>query len=128
MPVAFAVARSLDAGLDVIGEALEMTTAAGERIWEPELHRFKGELLLARFARDRASEAEKCFEEALSVARRQQAKLWELRAATSLARLWCSQNKRLVAHDLLVPVYDWFTEGFETPVLREAQALLGELA
>ena len=76
---------------------------------------------------DRAA-AEESFCAALAVARRQSAKLWELRAATSLARLWCDQGERAEARDLLAPVYGWFTEGFDTPVLQDAKALLDELA
>jgi predicted ATPase len=79
-------------------------------------------------ATDNAPEAETCFQQALTVARRQQAKSLELRAAMSLARLWQHQGKRAAAHELLAPVYGWFTEGFDTADLREARALLDELA
>ena len=72
--------------------------------------------------------AEACFQRALTVARHQQAKSWELRAATSLSRLWQQQGKRAEAHELLAPVYGWFTEGFDTADLREAKALLDTLA
>jgi predicted ATPase len=75
-----------------------------------------------------AAQAETCFHQALDVARQQQAKSWELRAATSLARLWQSQDKRQEAYDLLAPVYGWFTEGFDTADLQEAKALLEEVA
>ena len=75
-----------------------------------------------------AAQAEACFQQALTIARRQQAKSWELRAATSLARLWQQQGKRAEAHKLLAPVYGWFTEGFDTADLQEAQALLDTLA
>ena len=75
-----------------------------------------------------AAQAEACFQQALDVARQQQAKSWELRAATSLARLWQSQDKRQEAYDLLAPVYAWFTEGFDTADLQEAKVLLGELS
>jgi predicted ATPase len=74
------------------------------------------------------AEAEACFCEALDIARRQKAKLWELRAATHLARLWQSQGKRHEAKELLAPIYAWFTEGFDTPPLEEARALLEELS
>jgi predicted ATPase len=74
-----------------------------------------------------AGQAEACCHQALAVARQQQAKSWELRAATSLARLWQSQDKRQAAYDLLAPVYDWFTEGFDTADLIDAKALLGSL-
>ena len=101
----------------------------GERYYEAELHRFKGEFLLAPDAtRDQEGEAEACLHQALDIARHQQAKSLELRAATSLARLWQSQDKRQDAYDLLAPVYEWFTEGFDTADLQEAKALLQELA
>ncbi len=74
------------------------------------------------------SQAGTCFQQALDIARNQQAKSWELRAATSLARLWQSQDKRQDAYDLLAPVYEWFTEGFDTADLKDAKALLGELS
>ena len=75
-----------------------------------------------------AAQAEACFHQALAVARRQQAQSWELRAATSLGRLWQQQGKRAEAYELLAPTYGWFTEGFETADLQEAKALLAELA
>ena len=99
----------------------------GERAGEVEVHRLEGELLLARSPSDE-TQAEASFREALEVARRQSAKSPELRAATSLARLWQRQGKRDEARDLLAPVYAWFTEGFDTKDLREAKALLEELA
>jgi predicted ATPase len=71
--------------------------------------------------------AEALLREALAIARRQQAKSWELLAATSLARLWCAQSRRREAYDLLAPVYDWFTEGFDTAALKDAKALLDKL-
>jgi predicted ATPase len=74
------------------------------------------------------ADAEDHFRCAVAVAREQQARFWELRAATSLARLWRDQNRRAEAHDLLAPIYGWFTEGFDTPVLQDAKALLDELA
>ena len=76
----------------------------------------------------RQSEAEACFRRALAVAHEQQAKLWQLRAATCLARLWVEHDRRAEARDLLAPVYGWFTEGFDTADLRDAKALLDELA
>jgi len=77
--------------------------------------------------RDDFASAESRFYRSLSVARRQSAKLWEIRAATSLARLWRDRGKRVEARDLLAPIYGWFTEGFDTPVLRDAKTLLEEL-
>jgi predicted ATPase len=91
------------------------------------LYRLKGELLLTRSSELHA-EAETCFCQALDIARRQQAKSLELRAAMSLARLWQRQGKRTATHALLAPIYGWFTEGFDTADLQEAKALLEELA
>ena len=92
-----------------------------------EAYRLQGELLLRQAVPD-AAQAEACFQQALAIARRQQAKSWELRAAMSLSRLWQQQGKRTEAHALLAPVYGWFTEGFDTADLQEAKALLEELA
>jgi predicted ATPase len=100
--------------------------ATRERWCEAEAHRVAGEIALKSPQRD-AEKAQACFEHALAVARAQQAKSWELRAAMSLARLFSDQGKRRAARDLLAPVYDWFTEGFDTRDLRKAKALLGEL-
>ncbi len=113
-------------GISASTEALELVDKMGERWWEAEIQRLKGELLLDS-SDDTSAEAEICFHQALSVARSQQAKSWELRAATSLARLWQSQNRRQDAYDLLVPIYGWFTEGFDTADLQDAEALLAEL-
>jgi predicted ATPase len=116
-----------EAGLTALAEALTLTDTTGERRYEPELHRLKGELLLQQNL-DNATEAETCFQHAIRIAQNQQAKSWELRAATSLARLWQRQGKRQEAHDLLSPVYHWFTEGFDTADLQDAKALLDVLA
>jgi predicted ATPase len=91
------------------------------------LHRLKGTLLLQQSS-DNHLEAESCFHQAISIAQSQQAKSWGLRAATSLARLWQQQGKRQEAHDLLAPVYHWFTEGLDTADLQDAKALLEALA
>jgi len=114
-------------GLHVLAEALTLANTNGERWREAELHRRKGVLLLA-LPTDRQAEAEACFQQALAVARQQQAKSWELRVAMSLGRLWQQQGKRTEAHELLAPVYGWFTEGFDTADLQEAKALLDALA
>jgi predicted ATPase len=114
-------------GLQVVGEALEMVEERGERAYEAELYRLKGELLLQSQSYVGA-EAEAVFQHALDVTRRQEAKSWELRTATSLARLWQRQGKQMAALDLLAPVYNWFTEGFDTADLKDAKALLDELA
>ncbi len=111
----------------MITEARALMDQTAVRDYEAELHRLKGELLLQQATPD-ASQSEACFHQALDVARAQQAKSWELRAATSLARLWQSQDKRQDAHDLLAPVYEWFTEGFDTADLKEAKALLNALS
>jgi len=116
-----------EAGLTLMAEALGMTNDTEERRWDAELYRLQGELLLAR-ATGHDTEAETCFHQALNIARRQQAKSWELRAATSLARLWQRQGQRAAAHQVLAEVYGWFTEGFDTADLKEAQALLEELS
>jgi predicted ATPase len=104
-------------------EALAVVSHTGERWVEAELYRLKGQLLLQQSS-DNFTEAEACFHHALDIARNQQAKSFELRTATSLARLWQQQGKHQEAHDLLAPVYQWFTEGFDTVDLQEAKALL----
>jgi predicted ATPase len=112
-------------GLCLLAEALALVDK-GDFWYEAEVHRIKGELLL-RQAVPNAPQAEACFQQALAVARRQQAKSWELRAAMSLIRLWQQQGKRAEARQLLAPIYSWFTEGFDTFDLQEAKALLDEL-
>ena len=114
-------------GLSVLTEALAAAHNSREGYYEAQLHRLKGELLLQQTAPDE-HHAEACFHQALAIARRQQAKSWELRAATSLARLWQQQGKRAGAHAMLTPLYGWFTEGFDTADLQEAHALLEALA
>jgi predicted ATPase len=116
-----------EVGQRAIAEALAFADESGERWWEADLYRLKGELLLAQSAVNRA-EAEGCFHRAVKVAHQQSAKAFELRATTSLARFWAEQGQRAAAHDLLAPVYGWFTEGFDTADLKEAKALLNELA
>jgi predicted ATPase len=115
-----------EAGLTVLTEALAFMDTTGERWYEPELYRLKGELLLQQNSGNQA-DAETCFAQAMTIAQNQQAKSLELRAVTSLARLWQGQGKRQEAHDLLAPVYHWFTEGFDTADLKDAKALLHEL-
>jgi len=116
-----------EAGLTALAEALTLADTTGERWCEPELYWLKGALLLQQ-ASDNQTEAESCFFHALEIARTQQAKSFELRAATSLARLWQQQGKCQEAHDLLAPVYGWFTEGFDTADLIDAKALLDALS
>jgi len=114
-------------GLTALTEALPLVGTTGERWYAPELYRLKGVLLLQQSA-NHGTEAERCFHHALEIARHQQAKSFELRTATSLARLWQQQGKRQEASDLLAPVYGWFTEGFDTTDLQEAKALVDELS
>jgi predicted ATPase len=114
-------------GLSLLAEALALVETSGERWWEAEMHRLKGMLLLA-LSPDHQVQAEACLHQALAVARHQQAKSLELRAAMSLSRLWQCQGKRQEAHALLAPLYGWFTEGFDTADLQEAKALLETLA
>ena len=113
-------------GLRLLNQALAVAADGGMAYWEAELHRLIGEFLLSQSAGNRA-EAEASYEQAIAVASRQQAKSLELRAATSLARLWQGQRKHAEARELLEPVYDWFTEGFDTPDLIEAKELLNAL-
>jgi predicted ATPase len=119
-------AGQVEEGLSVLAEALAAVDKTGERFYEAELYRLKGELLLRQSACD-AQQAETCFHQALDVARRQQAKSLELRTAMSLARLWQQQGQQAKAYALLAPVYNWFTEGFDTADLQEAKVLLEEL-
>jgi predicted ATPase len=114
-------------GLTVLVEAFRAVDDTGEHFYEAELYRLKGALLLQQ-SLDTQADAESCYHHALDIARSQQAKSLELRAARSLARLWQQQGKRQEAHDLLAPVYHWFTEGFDTADLKDAKMLLDELA
>jgi predicted ATPase len=116
-----------EAGLTVLAEALALVNTTGERWYESEIYRLKGELLLQQ-SLDSFTEAEVCFQHAISIARAQQAKSWERRASTSLARLWQSQGKRDEARQVLGDVYGWFTEGFDTADLKDAKTLLDELS
>jgi class 3 adenylate cyclase/predicted ATPase len=110
-------------GLKVLKEALALVDTTGERWYESEIYRLKGELLIQKNS-DNQAEAETCFQQAITIARSQQARSWELRAATSLARLWQQQGKRDEARQVLGDVYGWFTEGFDTADLKDAKALL----
>jgi class 3 adenylate cyclase/DNA-binding SARP family transcriptional activator/predicted ATPase len=119
-------AGQADASLQALADASRLIVGTGERCYEAEVERLKGEMGLAT-GWDEA-EAEACFQRAVGVARRQGARSWELRAATSLARLWGSQGKRAEARERLQGVYGWFSEGFDDPDLQEARALLDALA
>ena len=114
-------------GLQALAEAHTLVEQHEERYWEAEIARLRGVLLLRQTGMPQA-EAEAWLQRALDVARRQEAKALELRAAMSLARLWQQQGKRAEAHALLAPVYSWFTEGFDTADLQEAKVLLEALA
>jgi predicted ATPase len=140
---AYRKASRIEDGLEALVNAWRIVERTGERMWEAELYRLKGELTLQQEGKEQEiqilqpesqilipksqGEAEACFLKAINVARQQQAKSLELRATTSLARLWQQQGKRAEACDLLAPVYHWFTEGFDTKDLQEAKVLLGEL-
>jgi len=120
---AYRIVEQAEAGLHVLAEALTLVPNTGGRLYEAEIHHLKGELLLQRTLPD-AAHAAGSFQKALDVARHQQAKSWELRAAMSLSRLWQQQGKQVEARQLLAPIYGWFTEGFDTADLQEARALL----
>jgi predicted ATPase len=124
---AYAQLGRFDDAKRCIGEAMTAVETTNERWCEAEVNRIAGEIALMSPEWD-AAKAEACFERALAVARDQQAKSWELRAAMSMARLWRDQDMHDEARDLLTPVYGWFTEGFDTLDLKEAKALLDELA
>ena len=122
---AYESAGQVEEGLAILDEALQIVARTGVRWVVAELYRHKGQLLLRR---GHTEAAEELYRKALGIARKQEAKLWELRAAASLARLRRDQGRRAEARDLLAPVYGWFTEGFDTPDLKDAKALLDELA
>ena len=116
--------KKRDQELVHLTEAERLIAETEERWAEAELHRIRGELLRACH---HLAAAERSFSQAIDIAQQQRAKFWELRAAISLAGLWREQGKRDAARDLLAPTYGWFTDGFDTPVLKEAKALLDEL-
>ncbi len=119
------MAGQWQAALDHVAEARRLADKTGELSNQAETVRLIGDVLLAMGDRNGA---EASYREAIAIAQRQSAKLWELRAATSLARLWRDQGKPAEARELLAPVYNWFTEGFDTADLKEAKALLDHLA
>jgi predicted ATPase len=118
------MAGKWQAALDHLAEAQRLAEETGDRWHLAETLRLRGEVLAAVGER---TAAEASYHEAIAIAQRQSAKLWELCAAVSLARVWRDQGKRSEARDLLAPVYNWFTEGFGTPVLQEAKAMLDGL-
>jgi len=124
---AYGEAGEFASAMRCVHEATTTVEATGESWCEAEINRIAGEIALASPESDAAT-AQAYFESALAVARQQQAKSWELRAAMSLARLWHDRGKPQQARELVAPVYGWFTEGFDTLDLKEAKALLNELA
>ena len=107
-----------------VADVLTSADSAGEHVWDAELHRLTGTVLLAE---NKLDEGQASLQQAIRIAQAQQAKSLELRAARDLARLWGEQGRRAEARDLLAPVYGWFTEGFDTADLKDAKALLDEL-
>ena len=118
------IAGQIEEAVTLLDDALQIVERTGERWFAAELNRHKGQLLLRQ---GHSEAAEELYRKALSIAEEQGAKLWELRAAMSLARLRRDQGRHAEARDLLAPVYGWFTEGFDTHDLKEAKALLDEL-
>lgn len=123
---AYVKAGQIEEGLAALKEVLDFVEKTEERCYEAEMRRFKGGLLLMKGESE--AKVEDCFHQAIEIARRQQAKSWELRATMSLARLWQKQGKKKEARKRLAEIYDWFTEGFDTPDLKDAKALLEELS
>jgi predicted ATPase len=119
------IAGQIEEALAQLDDALQMAERTGERWFAAELYRHRGQLLLRQ---GHSEAAEELYRRALSIAEKQEAKLWELRAAASLARLRRDEGRQAEARDILAPVYGWFTEGFGTPDLKETKALLDELA
>ena len=125
--VALAHTNAVVEAEEALAESLEGIEQLNERLWETHAYEIKGNLAL-RLGKDREADAEACFLKAVEIARRQNAKLWELRAATRLARFWIERDRADDAHALLAPIHGWFTEGFDTVDLKEAKALLGALS
>jgi predicted ATPase len=123
---AFGKGGHTEEALAILTEGLAAADKTGEHWWDAELHRLKAELMLVQEADE--AEVEACFHQAIDVARRQQAKSFELRATMSLSRLWQKQGKVEEAREMLQEIYNWFTEGFDTRDLKEAKALLEELS
>jgi predicted ATPase len=129
---AYGKGEQAEEGLNVLAEALAVVDKTGERLYEAELYRLKGELLLQQSKvqdpKSNVEEAEECFQNAIAIARQQSAKSLELRAVMSLSRLWQQRGKKDEARQMLAEIYGWFTEGFDTKDLQEAKVLLEELS
>ena len=125
LATAYEIAGQTEEALPLLDDALQLVERTGERWFAAELNRHKGQLLLRQ---GNTEAAEELYRRALSIAEEQEAKLWELRAAASLARLRRDHGRHAEARDLLAPIYGWFTEGFDTPDLKQAKALLDELS
>ncbi len=124
---AYRQAGQVEEGLNTVTEEMDMANRTGSRLWEAELYRVKGEMLLQSKV-PRMSEAKECFRQAIDIARKQRSKSLELRAVMSLSRLWQGQGKIEEARQMMAEIYGWFTEGFDTADLKEAKALLEELS
>ena len=127
LALAHARAGDIERALEISAQAVDEVERSGERWWEAEAHRLKGEICLMAVPALR-DEAEVCFRRALECARLKHAKLWELHAAQSLAKLWSTENRHERTRDLLAAVYGQFTEGFDLPALKEAKELLDRLS
>ena len=123
---ALALDGKIEEALAALDDALAKAAASGETVWNAEIHRLRGELT-GRLPHPDPAKAEDSFRTALAIAREQGTRGYELRAASSLARLWREQGRRPEARELLAPVYGWFTEGFDTADLKDAKTLLAEL-
>jgi predicted ATPase len=126
LALAHAMLGQYDESWHHISQAIATIDATGERLWTAEVHRLAGEIALSSPIED-VTRAQAHFQSAISTARQQQAKSWELRTSMSLARLWRDQGKMAQAHELLAPIYGWFSEGLDTHDLKEAKALLDQL-
>jgi len=124
---AYRQAGQVEEGLNTVTEEMDMANRTGSRLWEAELYRVKGEMLLQSKV-PRMSEAKECFRQAIDIARKQRSKSLELRAVMSLSRLWQGKGKIEEARQMMAEIYGWFTEGFDTADLKEAKALLEELS
>ena len=118
----------VDEGLEALNEAFTIIAKSAEGFHKADLYRLKGELLLLRHGDSETTQAYTCFQRAIEIAQNQRAKSWELRSTMSLARLLTKQNRRDEARAMLAEIYNWFTEGFDTADLKDAKALLDQLA